>query len=62
MGPPNIFLLVKSQRFVEKRNLSCFVDSAFCIKRVSFMSLKVSILKKKGSFFFIEKSVKRGLF
>ena len=46
MGPPSIFLLGKSRCFVEKVNLSCSGDSAFCIKRVAFMSPKVSVLKK----------------
>ena len=59
MGPPSIFLLGKSQCFVEKGNLLCSGDSAFFIKRVSFMSPKVSVLKKKGNFFYQKVSEKR---
>ena len=61
MGPPSIFLLGKSQCLVEKGNLSCSGDSAFCIKRVTFMSPKVSVLEKRGNFFYKKVSEKGSL-
>ena len=55
-----IFPLGKSQCFVEKGSLLCSEESAFCIKGVPFMSPKVSVLKKRGSFF-LSKSQWKGV-
>ena len=58
-----IFLLGKSQCFVEKWCLLCCEESAFFIKGVlfNFMSSKVSVFRKRGRFFYQKVSGKRSL-
>ena len=56
-----IFPLGESQCFVEKGCLLCCEESAFCIKGVLFMSPKVSVFKKRGSFFYRKVSGKGSL-
>ena len=61
MGPQSIFPLGKIQCFVEKVSLLCSEQSAFCIKKVPFMSPKVSVLKTRGHFFYRKVSGKGSL-
>ena len=51
MGPPNIFQLYRSQRFVEKGTLSCAEKSAFWEQRIKNGAVGGAVHLFKGQYF-----------
>ena len=60
IGPQIYFHLAKVSDLYKKGPILCSEHSAFCIRRVPFMSPKVSVLKKMWSFF-LSKSQCKGV-